>query len=237
MTDYDLTVVPVLDDQEHPIGVAPWTTSSNCSYHRPGVDSGSSAGLRAGFFPVRTNPLDVSDVPKEPTNDPRHVIIGEDGSQAHFRREKVEELLAKGEFFWLDLDRPDPDDFEILRDVFKFHQLALEDSENFGQRAKLDEYDDYVFLVVYGANPDEDRLVEVHCFYSPHYLVTVHRDDCPAFREIRERYAKRAKPIERPIAPPLPDRRRSRRQLLPHPGRLRQPDRRARECDLSTPRR
>jgi len=140
----------------------------------------------------------VSDVPREPSNDPRHVIIGEDGSQAHFRREKVAELLAKGEFFWLDLDRPDPDDFEVLRDVFKFHQLALEDSENFGQRAKLEEYDEYVFLVVYGANPDEDRLVEVHCFYSPHYLVTIHRDDCPAFREIRERYAKRAKPIERP---------------------------------------
>jgi magnesium transporter len=76
------------------------------------------------------------------------VIVGEDGSPAHFRREKVEELLAKGEFFWLDLDRPDPDDFEILRDVLKFHPLALEDSENFGQRAKLDDYGDYVFLVV-----------------------------------------------------------------------------------------
>ena len=38
----------------------------------------------------------------------------------------------------------------------------------------------------------------MHCFYSEHYLVTVHRDDCPAFQEIRERYAKRNKPIERP---------------------------------------
>jgi magnesium transporter len=126
------------------------------------------------------------------------VIVGEDASLTHFRRETVEELLGEGRFFWLDLDQPDPDDFEVLRDVFKFHPLAIEDSEQFGQRAKLDEYGDYVFLVIYGAAPDEDRLVEVHCFYSAHYLVTVHRDDCPAFREIRERYAKRAKPIERP---------------------------------------
>jgi magnesium transporter len=140
----------------------------------------------------------VSDASGEPADEARHVIIGEDASLAHFRREKVEELLAKGEFFWLDLDRPDTDDFEILRDVFKFHPLALEDSENFGQRAKLDEYGDYVFLVVYGAAPDEDRLVEVHCFYSAKYLVSIHRDDCPAFREVRERYAKRAEPIERP---------------------------------------
>jgi magnesium transporter len=139
----------------------------------------------------------VSD-PTGSGSDARHVIIGEDSSQPHFRREKVEELLAAGQFFWLDLDKPEPDDFEVLRDVFKFHPLALEDSEHFGQRAKLDDYDDYVFLVVYGAAPDEDRLVEVHCFYSAKYLVTLHRDDCPAFREIRERYSKRAKPIERP---------------------------------------
>ena len=126
------------------------------------------------------------------------MIVGEDASQRHFRRETVEQLLAEGRFFWLDIDRPGPDDFDVLRDVFEFHQLALEDSEHFGQRAKLDDYDDYIFLVLYGAAPDEDRLVEVHCFYSERYLVTIHRDDCPAFSEIRERYAKRAKPVERP---------------------------------------
>jgi magnesium transporter len=38
----------------------------------------------------------------------------------------------------------------------------------------------------------------VHCFYSATYLVTIHRDDCPAFQELRDRYAKRAKRIDRP---------------------------------------
>jgi magnesium transporter len=119
-------------------------------------------------------------------------------SEMHFSRETVEKLLGSGDFFWLDLDRPDTADFEILTDVFKFHPLAVEDSENFSQRAKLDEYDDFVFIVVYGAAPDADRLVEVHCFYSERCLVTVHRDDCPAFAEIRERYEKRKATIERP---------------------------------------
>jgi magnesium transporter len=139
----------------------------------------------------------VADVAGD-AGDPRHVILGEDATPQHFRREKVEELLAKGEFFWLDLWEPGPEDFEVLRDVFKFHPLALEDSESFGQRAKIDDYGDYAFIVVYGASPDADRLVEVHCFYSEHYLVTIHRDDCPPFTEMRERYAKRNKPIERP---------------------------------------
>jgi magnesium transporter len=81
-------------------------------------------------------------------------VIDQQGSgQVHFSRETVEKLLASGEFFWLNLDRPDSGDFEILRDVFKFHPLAVEDSEHFGQRAKIEDYDDFVFLVVYGASP------------------------------------------------------------------------------------
>jgi magnesium transporter len=127
-----------------------------------------------------------------------HLVHQNSTEQVHFTREAAEMLLASDQFFWIDLDRPDSHDFEILRDVFKFHPLALEDSEHFGQRAKLDDYDDFVFLVVYGAAPDDDRLVEVHCFYSERFLVTLHRDDCPAFTEIRARYAKRDKPVDQP---------------------------------------
>jgi magnesium transporter len=127
-----------------------------------------------------------------------HVVHHEGSGQVHFSRETVEGLLSGGAFFWLDLDRPSRGDFEILRDLFGFHPLAVEDSEQFGQRAKIDEYDDFVFLVVYGAAPDEDDLVEVHCFYSERFLLTVHRDDCPAFEEIRRRYATLDKPIAHP---------------------------------------
>ena len=126
-------------------------------------------------------------------------VIDDRGSEEmHLNRENVEKLLASDPFFWLDIDQPGADDYKILSDVFKFHPLAVEDSEKFGQRAKIDDYDDYVFLVVYGAVPDDDRLVEVHCFYSEKYLVTVHRDEAPAFTEVRQRYVKRQGPIDDP---------------------------------------
>ena len=127
------------------------------------------------------------------------VVVHDRGStEMHFSSATVADLLASGGFFWLDLDRPTAGDFEILREVFEFHPLAVEDSEHFDQRAKIEDYDDFVFLVVYGASPDEDRLVEVHCFYSERFLVTVHQDDCPAFAEIRRRYQKRDEAIDRP---------------------------------------
>ena len=77
------------------------------------------------------------------------------------------------------MHEPEASDLEILREEFGFHPLSLEDSWRFDQRPKIDEYDGYVFLVVFGASSDDDAdgLVEVHCFYSDHYLVTLHRDD------------------------------------------------------------
>lgn len=107
----------------------------------------------------------------------------------------VADKLDRGELFWLDLHRPTEREYALLREVFGFHPLAVEDSEQFGQRAKLEAYDDFVFLVLYGAAPDEDRLVEIHCFYSEHFLVTVHRDEAPAFAELRRRLVAQ-KPIE-----------------------------------------
>jgi magnesium transporter len=162
------------------------------------VAEDSSAGDPAEATLVGENP-EVQTPPDRRGAARTCVVVHDRGSaEMHFGRETVAELLASGGFFWLDLDQPDADDFSILREVFGFHPLAVEDSEHFDQRAKIEDYDDFVFLVVYGASPDDDRLVEVHCFYSERFLVTVHRDDCPAFAEIRRRYQKRDEAIDRP---------------------------------------
>ena len=131
-----------------------------------------------------------------------HLLDREGKPQARVDRTRLEARLRGGEFFWLDLHEPGPDDYALLRDVFGFHPLALEDSEHFGQRPKLEDYGDFVFLVLYGAAPapDEDRLVEVHVFYSERFLVTVRRDEAPACDLVRERYARRPGRPAQPIA-------------------------------------
>ncbi len=106
-------------------------------------------------------------------------------------RAGIERRVRDRTYFWLDLHQPDADDIEALGDIFGFHPLALEDSANFNQRPKIDPYDGYAFLVVYGASGDADGLVEVHCFSSEHYLVTVRHDDCPTFANLQKRYMAR----------------------------------------------
>lgn len=146
----------------------------------------------------RERPEEASPAPDRTGPSACYVVHQQDSGEMRFSRDAVEKLLARGGFFWLDLDQPVAADFQILRDVFGFHPLAVEDSEHFDQRAKIDEYEDFVFIVVYGAAPDDDRLVEVHCFYSERFLLTVHHDDCPAFAEIRRRYQKREEAADQP---------------------------------------
>lgn len=103
---------------------------------------------------------------------------------------RIRDHMERDHFFWLDLTDPGPDELTRLRDIFGFHPLALEDTEHFGQRPKLDDYGDYIFLVFYGAwrhrDDDPDPLREVHLFVSGQYLVTIHRDPLPALDHQRE---------------------------------------------------
>jgi magnesium transporter len=100
----------------------------------------------------------------------------------------IRDHLAHDQFFWLDLTAPSREQLETIRDLFGFHPLAIEDSEEFGQRPKLDDYGDYVLLVFYGAKAgarDDEILQEVHLFVSGHWVVTIHREALPPLEQQR----------------------------------------------------
>ncbi len=103
---------------------------------------------------------------------------------------QIRDHLKRDQFFWLDLTAPGHTELAQLGELFGFHPLALEDSENFGQRPKLDNYGDHVLLVFYGAwrnQPENPELLtEVHMYISGQYLVSVHPDPLPALNEQRE---------------------------------------------------
>ena len=109
---------------------------------------------------------------------------------------RIRDHMQRDEFFWLDLEAPGRAELAHLRDIFDFHPLALEDSRHFGQRPKLDNYGNYIFLVFCGAwrhrKNDPDPVREVHLFISGQYLVTIHRDPLPALDQERAQLDGRA---------------------------------------------
>src|SRR3954467_14302120 len=101
--------------------------------------------------------------------------------------EAIRALHEREEFFWLDLDSPSDADIDGLGDLLGIPDLAVEDSREFGQRPKLDDYGERVLIVFYGAH--DSALVEVHVHVSGKEVVTIRRAPCVHLWEARERAA------------------------------------------------
>jgi len=105
----------------------------------------------------------------------------------------IDELLARDEFFWLDLVGPSAEELSGLAERFGWHPLALEDIQEQHQRPKLDRYDDQMLIVFYGVHArgdltsDRPHLVEVHIMVSGRWVVTVRRERCEELEELRRR--------------------------------------------------
>ncbi|HWN70526.1 MAG TPA: magnesium/cobalt transporter CorA [Haliangium sp.] len=86
---------------------------------------------------------------------------------------------------WIDLSAQGDGELQLLAERFGFHPLTIEDCAHFDQRAKLEEYSDYLFIVMHGFDcPDGDARklepLELHAFLGQGYLVTVHEKPIPA---------------------------------------------------------
>lgn len=124
------------------------------------------------------------------TGDPGAGIEGHlvtlDGVEHALSPAELKRLRDGSTPFWLDLFSPDPETRgKLLRESFGFHPLAVEDSEHFGERPKIDRYEGFTLFVVFGASHDASP-VEVHCYYTARFLVTVHRDRFPELDALAE---------------------------------------------------
>jgi magnesium transporter len=90
------------------------------------------------------------------------------------------DLLSKPDHvFWLDMSQPTDEESYLLTHDFKFHPLAIEDVLTEMSRPKVDDYEDYlfvVFVVASGRPGGEDELPfkEIGLFLTRNCVVTVH---------------------------------------------------------------
>ena len=84
---------------------------------------------------------------------------------------------------WLVIDGHKPETLRSLQKKHKFHDLDIEDCLSTTERPKIDEYDDYLFLVLhipeYKGRGDRKRIVnsEIKIFVGDNYLITLHNDN------------------------------------------------------------
>ncbi|MGH2946850.1 MAG: magnesium transporter CorA family protein [Solirubrobacteraceae bacterium] len=98
--------------------------------------------------------------------------------------------IADGRPFWLDLVDPPAHEVERVGTLLGLHPVALEDTREFGQRPKVDVYEDHVLLVFFTARLDDEgavKPIEVHVYVAAGFVLTVRRDPCVVLDDLRER--------------------------------------------------
>src|SRR3954451_8349078 len=102
----------------------------------------------------------------------------------------VEVIEAEG-LRWINIERPGPVDRAWLEEHFDFHPLDYEDVASRNQRPKIDEYPDYLFIVL--QFPVFDKAVgrlnaaELDIFVGPDYIITIPNSPTPPVEYLFER--------------------------------------------------
>ncbi len=122
----------------------------------------------------------------------KNAQLGEGMDQA-----KVSSLLAEPDAkLWVDIHWENTREMQWLEETFRFHPLTIEDCTHRNQRPKVEDYDDYFFLVLHGCKhnhtQEELETQEIHLFVSTNYIVTVRGEASPQLDLVYQRYRSEA---------------------------------------------
>ncbi len=109
------------------------------------------------------------------------------------RQELAKALWEKEALIWVDLENPDEFETETLVELFNFHPLAIEDCITEHSEPKIDDYEDYLFIVVHAAKMslgEELKTIELNLFVNKHYVVTFHKEPLSSIAHVREQMRK-----------------------------------------------
>jgi magnesium transporter len=115
--------------------------------------------------------------------------------------------ITNGKMSWFYIERPTSNEVQFLAQRFQFHPLDLDDVLSRIQRPKIDEYEDYLFMVLHLPVFDKENRItrpsEINIFVGENYVVTVHCSgdlkpllrffqECETDKNSRERYLGRS---------------------------------------------
>src|SRR6266542_1718685 len=106
------------------------------------------------------------------------------------RTPQVETITAEG-LRWVNIENPSPLECAWLEEHYDFHPLDLEDVMSRNQRPKIDEYPEYLFIVLHF--PVFDKQVgrlnagELDLFVGPDYVITLPNQPLKAVEYLFER--------------------------------------------------
>lgn len=103
--------------------------------------------------------------------------------------------LAEDNITWIHMQGPiQADTIRHLGNLFELHPLTLEDVLNKGQRPKVEEYDDMLFVIMSMPFETDDSIVieQVSVFLGKNYIISFHAGSTDPFDPLRNRLRKKS---------------------------------------------
>ena len=115
-------------------------------------------------------------------------------STAEVKPERTEprvEIVEAPGLRWINIERPRGLEQAWMEERYDFHPLDYEDVRSRNQRPKVDEYDDYLFIVLHFPRYDKAvarlNAAEVDFFVGPDYLITLPNEQLQAISYLFDR--------------------------------------------------
>lgn len=127
---------------------------------------------------------------------PRTIYLAPDGTvqKALSPTDVNKAILSKDGLIWIDLDTTCPPHVAMLEHVCNFHPLTIEDTLNPNSRVKLDEFPDYLFMVIRGVrfyesteDPYDLETFNLYFYLGKRFLVTAHAGPSAAVDAVADR--------------------------------------------------
>jgi magnesium transporter len=130
---------------------------------------------------------------------PRSIYLDTGGqTRTGLSLDDINSIIAKKSgSLWVELDITKPGQPEVLKGIKGLHPLAVEDALCVNSRPKLEEYDDYLFMIIIGVrfsetteDPYDLETFDLCFFLGKNFLITVHEGQSASIEEVGRRIEK-----------------------------------------------
>jgi magnesium transporter len=138
---------------------------------------------------------------------PRIVFFEREGGTSHsdLSIDDINQVIADGRgHLWVDIDTCEPGEADFLSSIHGLHPLAIEDATTRNSRPKIEEYKDFLFMIVIGVrfseqtpDPYDLETYDLAFFLGSNWVITVHDGPSAPVADVAERVQKKPELLER----------------------------------------
>ena len=99
---------------------------------------------------------------------------------------QIKDLIKTRKRFWIDISDPSQNEVALMKELFALHPITAEDILTTNTRAKIEQFEDYLFVVLYGIYKHKNiRLREMDFVLGKNFLVTAHKQTIEGFDKFK----------------------------------------------------